>query len=118
MGITGDTWEPEALTADCRILQVTLTHAVELATLHAHLQLDPQHRTHGRRGCTLPTPNFQKRHNETHSLHPRWTTGSPTPQKHESSRRIELNKKASEIWRQHLFGKADPTSDAPTDDLH
>jgi len=42
---------------------------------------------------------------------------SPPP-KRERSRRIELKKKASEIWRQHLFGKADPTSDTPTDALH
>ena len=37
MGITGDTWEEEALKADCGILPASLTGTVELATLHAHL---------------------------------------------------------------------------------
>ena len=44
--------------------------------------------------------------------------GPPTPQQSERSRRIELNKQASEIWRQHLLGKADPLADALTDALH
>jgi hypothetical protein len=37
MGITGDTWEEEALKADCGILPASLTGTVELATLHTHL---------------------------------------------------------------------------------
>jgi hypothetical protein len=50
--------------------------------------------------------------------HPDAPKGPPTPLTRVRSRRAELNKKASEAWRQYLFGKVDPTSDAPTDALH
>jgi hypothetical protein len=135
MGITGDTWEAETLNVDCGILPASLTRTVELATLHAHLitvkkdRLGAQIHRHLAEGPPIPN-TWEERMHMAHSelraealwnvppTPPDGPQGPHTPQTRVRSRRTELNKKASEVWRQHLLDKIDPTSDAPTDALH